>query len=61
MRVILSGDELEVKKIMKENRLRASRGLVSFEAIEDSSKKEKKKVEPAPESKGGVEMRGFKE
>lgn len=66
MKMILSGDKSEVEKVMKENSLRVSRGLISFEFMESSeepAKRGRKKAEPIVDGKAKPveEPKGSKE
>lgn len=62
MKVILEGNEKDVSNIIRENRLRTSRGLVSFydpdsENTESGniSKRGRKKKEPVIDGKASIE------
>lgn len=69
MKVLITGNDKEVSRIIQENRLRVSRGLVSFESVDEceavestseseaegQSKRGRKKKEPEIDGKGTVE------
>jgi len=60
-KVILSGTEADVDKIMQENRVRVARGLVSFEVIEDEQKKEPSKASTGKAKKASADIEDSKE
>lgn len=56
MKIVIEGDDSAVANIIRENKLRESRGLVSIEVVDSTgSRRGRKKSEPEPESKAQVE------
>lgn len=50
-KIILSGEDSEVEKVIRENRIRVDRGLISFKEIEMKGNPDKKKLKEVDSKK----------
>ena len=51
MRVIVEGSKKDVDTLIRENRIRASRGVLSFSTVVDDAETEKAEVSVTPKAK----------
>lgn len=53
--IILSGEDAEVNKVIRENRIRVDRGLISFKEVGKKESDTKKLKEPDTKNPGEVD------